>query len=271
MLLGGFDGLHLGHRQLLARAKTSGLSVGVMTIVGGKEDKNLFTFAEREDVFRRAGVDFVLELPFAEIKDVEPQNFLALLEENFSPKLYVCGEDFRFGAGAKGNAETLKTAGTICVDVLPLVEMDGEKISARTVKRYLSLGEVEKANLLLGERFFLLGAVQSGRQVGRTMQFPTANIAYPNEKFSIRQGVYETRVAIDGVVYKGITNYGARPTFEDEEVWTETYLDGFQGDLYGKTLKVEFVRYLRDIQKFENEKSLQKQLQEDIFRVRENR
>lgn len=268
MLLGGFDGLHLGHRQLLARAKTSGLPVGVMTIVGGKEDKNLFTFAEREDVFRRVGVDFVFELPFAEIKDVEPQNFLALLEENFSPKLYICGEDFRFGAGAKGSAETLKAIGTVCVDVLPLVEMHGEKVSSRTVKKHLERGDIESANALLGERFFLLGKVESGRRVGRTLGFPTANAVYPQEKFPLKQGVYETSIRVDGKEYRSITNYGARPTFDNQEVLTESYLDGFDGDLYGKTLKIEFVRYLRGVQKFSGAEALKKQLTEDIGRVR---
>ncbi len=269
MLLGGFDGLHVGHRRLLSRAQASGLPVGVMTIVGGKEGA-LFTPAEREDIFRRSGVDFAFELPFSEIKDLSPENFAEVLRSEFSPKLFVCGEDFRFGAGAKGTPSTLKEGGQVCVEVLPLLEMAGEKVSSRTVKRLLKEGEVARANELLGEPFFLLGEVQSDRKVGRTIGFPTANIAYPQEKFPLKKGVYETRVKLDGKVYEGITNYGARPTFEDASVWTETYLDGFRGDLYGKTLKVEFLRFLREIVKFDGVEELKRQLEYDIRRVRTN-
>lgn len=269
MLLGGFDGLHVGHRKLLSRAKASGLPVGVMTIVGGKGE-GLFTENEREDIFRRNGVDFAFELPFAEIRSLSPQEFLRVLHEEFSPKLVVCGEDFRFGAGALGTPQSIKERGQVCVEILPLVEMDGEKVSSRTVKALLKEGEIVKANEMLGERFFLLGKVEKDRQVGRTIGFPTANIAYPKEKFPLKKGVYETRTEVNGKTYKGITNYGARPTFGDESVWTETYLDGFDGDLYGKTLKVEFVRFLREITKFESAEALKAQLQEDIRRVRTN-
>ena len=268
MLLGGFDGLHVGHRLLLNCAKQSGFPVGVMTIVGGKEE-SIFTFAEREDVFKRAGVDFVFELPFAEIKDLSPDAFLALLEENFQPKLFVCGEDFRFGAKAMGTPQMIKDRGQVCVEILPLVEKDGKKISSTTVKDCLEKGDVQAANLLLGESFFLIGKVKEDRKVGRTLGFPTANIAYPKEKFPLKKGVYETRVYVDGKQYKGITNYGARPTFDNEDVLTETHLDGFSGNLYGRTLKVEFIRYLRDIQKFDGVEELKSQLQADIQSVRQ--
>ena len=173
MLLGGFDGLHVGHRKLLQCAKKSGLPVGIMTIVGAKE-QGLFTFREREDIFRESGIDFVFELPFAEIKELSPKQFLQLLKKEFSPILFVCGEDFRFGANASGGAESLKTDGHVRVEVLPLVEVNGEKVSSRTVKAYLSRGEIESANALLGEPFFLAGEVVKDRQVGRTIGFPTA-------------------------------------------------------------------------------------------------
>ena len=268
MLLGGFDGLHLGHRRLLSYAKKCGLPIGIMTIVGGKAQENIFTFAERESIFRENGVDFVFELPFSEIKDLSPQVFLQKLIAEFNPKLFVCGTDFRFGAGAAGTAETIKQATQVCVEIQNLLEMYGEKVSARTIKGLLSVGDIQKANELLGENFFLIGEVIKDRQVGRMIGFPTANILYPKDKFALKQGVYETRVCVDGQCYKGITNYGARPTFNDAQVLTETYLDGFNGDLYGKTLKVEFVRYLRGVQKFQSVEELTAQLQADIRTVR---
>lgn len=269
MLLGGFDGLHVGHRRLLSYAKTSGLPVGVMTIVGGKEG-NIFTFAERERIFKAHGVDFVFELPFDEIKDTSPTEFLRLLIEEFHPVLFVCGEDFRFGARALGTPETIKTSTRVRVEALSLVKTDGEKISSRKIKELLRDGEIEKANALLGEEFFLCGIVEKDRQIGRTIGFPTANIPYAKDKFPLKKGVYETRATVDGKTYKGITNYGARPTFDDDTVVTETYLDGFSGDLYGKETTIKFVRYLRDVTKFESVAALKNQLQEDVRRVREN-
>ena len=269
MLVGGFDGFHLGHRQLLLRAKQSGLPVGVMTIVGGKE-KPLFTFEERETIFKKAGADFVFELPFSEIKDLSPQEFLGILLFEFQVKLFVCGEDFRFGKMALGTPEDLKGGNRVCVDIQKLVTVDGVKVSSHEIKNLLKQGDVEKANRLLEEPFFLTGEVVADRKIGRTIGFPTANIEYPKEKFPLKQGVYETLVEVDGVFYKGITNYGARPTFDNERVLTETYLDGFDGDLYGKKLTVAFVRFLREIRKFDSAQDLKTQLQEDIRRVRTN-
>lgn len=270
MLLGGFDGLHLGHRALLSCAQKSGFPVGLMTIVGGKEGKSLFTAAEREDIFKNCGVDFVFELPFEEIKNLSPKAFIDLLYQEFSPKLFVCGEDFRFGYQAKGTPETLKWDTRVRVEVCSLLEKYGKKISASEIKDALCKGEVSRANELLGEKYFLSGKVEKDRQVGRTLGFPTANIRYPQEKISLKKGVYETVSILNGKLYRGITNYGARPTFSDETVWTETYFDGFSGDLYGKELKIEFVRYLRDIEKFQDAESLKKQLQTDVRRIREN-
>lgn len=269
MLVGGFDGFHLGHRQLLSCAKQSGLPVGVMTIVGGKE-KPLFTFEERERIFRKAGADFVFELPFSEIKDLSPQEFLKLLLQEFHVKVFVCGEDFRFGKMALGTPEDLKCSDHVRVEMQKLVTMDGVKVSSNTIKGLLQQGKIEKANELLEESFFLIGEVVADRKIGRTIGFPTANIEYAKEKFPLKQGVYETQVEVDGVVYKGITNYGARPTFDNERVLTETYLDGFAGDLYGRKLTVEFVRFLREIRKFESAEDLKNQLEEDIRRVRTN-
>ncbi len=269
ILLGGFDGLHIGHKRLVARAKEYRLPIGAMTIVGAKSGKSLFTFAEREIAFAENGVDFVVELPFEEIRGFSPAAFLRLLTDKYAPRVFLCGDDFRFGKDAVGTPEMIKTSTRVRVETLELIRIDGEKISTGTVKERLIAGDLAGANALLGEPFFLAGLVEKDRQVGRTIGFPTANIKYPDGKIPLKTGVYETRVCVDGVDYKAITNYGARPTFGDASVWTETYLDGFSGDLYGKTLKVRFVRFLREIRKFENAAALQAQLQEDIRRIRE--
>lgn len=267
MLLGGFDGLHVGHRLLVARAQESGLPIGVMTIVGGK-DQALFTLREREEIFKNEGIDCVFELPFEEIKSLSPRQFLTLLEKEFSPRLFLCGDDFRFGYQAQGTPETLKTNTHVCVEVVELLKIRGEKISSSVIKQLLGAGDIEQANLFLGEDFFLTGEVKRDRQVGKTLGFPTANIVYPNEKFPIKKGVYQTWTEIDGKLYHGVTNFGARPTFDNDEVVTETHLIGFDGDLYGKRLTVHFTRYLRDIQKFDTIEDLKAQLAQDIMGVK---
>lgn len=266
LLLGGFDGLHVGHRQLLACAKTYGFPVGVMTIVGGKEG-SLFTLTEREWIFKNAGVDFVFELPFETIKDLPAKRFVQMLEEQFAPAAFVCGEDFRFGFKAEGSAQTLKDITSVHVDVLPLLERNGEKISSSTVKALLAAGDIKQANELLGQPFFLKSMVVEGKKLGRTLGFPTANILYPTEKFPIPFGVYETRVDVGGVEYKGITNFGAQPTVGYGQVCVETYLDAFSGDLYGQTLAVAFLRKIREIQKFKSVDALKEQLQKDLNKI----
>ena len=269
MLLGGFDGLHAGHKKLVETAKRFSLPIGIMTIVGGKGEKNMFTLKEREEMFKSAGVDFAFELPFAEIKDLSPQQFSSLLFDEFHPLAFVCGDDFRFGKNACGNAQMLKRAGQVRVEIEKLITVNGEKISSSKIKTYLAAGQMEQASELLGEDFFLIGAVVKDRGVGRTIGFPTANVEYPKEKYPIKQGVYETRVCVDEKEYKGITNYGNRPTFDNDTIVTETYLDGFSGELYGKELKIRFKRQIREIKKFENAEKLKAQLNEDIRRVRE--
>ena len=269
MLLGGFDGLHAGHKKLVEKAKGFCLPIGIMTIVGGKDAKNLFTLKEREEIFTRAGVDFAFELPFSEIKDLSPQEFSGLLLDEFHPIAFICGDDFRFGKNACGNAQTLKQAGQVRVEVEKLITANGEKISSTKIKGHLAAGQVEQANELLDEEFFLLGTVVKDRGVGRTIGFPTANVAYPKDKYAIKQGVYETRVCVNGKEYKAITNYGNRPTFDNDTIITETYLDGFSGELYGKELKICFKRQIREIKKFESAEKLKAQLNEDIRRVRE--
>ncbi len=270
MLLGGFDGLHAGHKTLVEKAKGFFLPIGIMTIVGGKDEKGLFTLKEREEIFKSAGLDFAFELPFSEIKDLSPQEFSELLIDEFRPTAFVCGDDFRFGKNACGSAQMLKQAGQVRVEVEKLITANGEKISSSKIKTHLAAGQVERVNELLGEAFFLLGTVVKDRGVGRTIGFPTANIAYPKEKYPIKQGVYETRVCVSGKEYKAITNYGNRPTFDNDTIITETYLDGFSGELYGKELKIRFKRYLREIEKFESAEALRAQLGQDIRRVWEH-
>jgi riboflavin kinase/FMN adenylyltransferase len=193
-----------------------------------------------------------------------------MIEREFSPKIFLCGDDFRFGFQAQGTPEILKASTQVCVEVVKLLKINEEKISSSAIKSLLKNGDIEQANLFLGEDFFLKGEVVKDRQVGRTLGFPTANIIYPKDKFPIKQGVYQTWSEIDGKLYHGVTNFGSRPTFHNDDVVAETHFIGFDGDLYGKTLTVHFTRHLRDVQKFDNIAQLKIQLAKDIQMVQKD-
>lgn len=268
-LLGGFDGLHIGHRVLLEKAKSTGLPVGVMSIVGGKGE-DLFTLSEREEIFRSLGVDFAFETVFDRIRTLSPAAFAELMKKSFTPAAFFCGRDFRFGYGAEGDPEFLERYTRVRVDVSDLLTEGGEKVSSSRVKELLSAGDAAGAAKLLGRDFFLRGEVVRGRQVGRSIGFPTANVFYPQGKYPLKRAVYEARAEAEGREYKGIVNYGSRPTFDNGQVLTETYLDGFTGDLYGRTVEIRFVRFLREIRKFASAEELKRQLTTDMERVKNN-
>ena len=147
----------------------------------------------------------------------------------------------------------------------------GEKIGAEHIKALLKNGDVSAADKLLCGGFILTGEVKKDRGIGATIGFPTANIFYPEGKTELKKGVYETRAEVGGVTYKGITNFGSRPTFGNDTVVTETHLIGFRGNLYGKTLTVRFVRYLRDVAAFKNAEELTARLHADVKRVEEGK
>ena len=264
LVFGGFDGLHLGHRALLARAKQSGLPVGVTAIFGGK-GKELFTREEREYLFSQNGVRFALEFPFTEaLKDTSAEDFLRGVFGRLNVRYAVCGEDFRFGRNAAGTAELLARLAPCPVETVPPVcffpEEGGlpHKFSSSACKEFLKRGELSRLNACLysaaedfyGGAYFLGGRVEHGRQIGRTYGFPTLNLSVPPCKLLPPDGVYWGVCGTPQGNFPAIANLGARPTFGVEERKLEAYLDGFSGDLYGEEVRVYPLGYLRPILKF---------------------
>ncbi len=286
LVLGGFDGLHLGHRALLLRAKEAGLPVGITTIFGGK-GKALFTRSEREFLFARAGVAFAYEMKFTEkMRSTSAEDFIREIFSKIAAKKVVCGEDFRFGRDALGTADHLKRLAPCPVEVVPAVSSDWMhtktegiplgKISTTACKKYLASGELPLLNACLqttdfyGSAYFLQGTVEHGRQVGRTYGFPTLNLSVPSEKLLPPDGVYGGLCATPEGNFPTIINIGARPTFDVVERKVEAYLDGFSGDLYGASVRIYPVEFYRGIRKFADAEALKFQLQEDIQRLRDD-
>lgn len=278
--LGFFDGVHLGHQALLAAcrslARKENAKCGVLTFSGGliKEGQGLITtLREREILFRSQAAEEILVLPFDEaLKNMPWQTFYRLLVEGYNACGFVCGEDFRFGAGGEGNAACLQAQsqkdGLSC-SIVDKVVVEDTEVSSRHIRSLLEKGQVEKANRFLGHPHLLCGTVIPGKQLGRTIGIPTANLSYSPERVQLPYGVYACRTEIDGKAYGAVTNIGVRPTVAGEGVTVEPWILDFAGDLYGRELRLEVLSYLRPEQKFPDLEALKAQIEKDALRTRE--
>jgi len=265
-LLGGFDGFHSGHEKLLKKAREFPLPTGIMTIYGAKEGGSLFTLEEREYIFERLGFSFVLEEEFSEdFKNMRAEEFIKKLCAKFKIAAFVCGEDFRFGFKAEGTPEKIREITGIPVfeeDIL--FDSNGGKVGSKAIKCAVAAGNVEYASSVMTYPFFLEGEIIHGREMGRKIGFPTANMLYPKEKAMLKDGVYAVHSVMGGRKYIGIANYGSAPTFGVEQRLTEICFSDFDGNLYGEKIKVFFDSRLRDIKKFSSAEELKGQLALDM-------
>ena len=274
--LGYFDGVHKGHVKVLELAKSLAEELCCKPVVftfsgnlrgklkGGKE---ILSVAEKLNELKRHGFNEILSAPLTEdFLSLSPEDFLSYIGGLYSIKGLVCGEDYRFGKNAAGDVNYLKNyceKQGIKLKVSKTVSVDGKKVSSSAVKKLLGLGDVEKANSLLGYDYYIDGKVSAGRAVGKTLGFPTVNLSVDDEKSPLKEGVYAGYTVIDGVKYKAIINYGAKPTFNIYDKSVEAYLIGFDGNLYGETITLRFTHFIREIQKFADENELKARLYSD--------
>ena len=277
LVLGCFDAIHIGHDKLLReaklQAKINGLDLGVMMFTEGKGDKQIYSFEERVSLLAKYNVKFVLKIDFTEeFKSTKPLDFLATIEEKLNVKAYMSGKDFRFGAKAGGKSSTLKKYAEdeengVWYTAVKDVIYGENKVSTTRIKELIQGGELSEVSLMLGRNFSVTGEVVQGEGRGKSLGYPTLNINYPKYKVELKHGVYGVKCTVDGTEYNGVANYGNKPTFENENVQLEVYLEGFSGDLYGQTVTVEFVKYIREIQKFDSDEELKEQLSKDVETV----
>lgn len=278
VILGFFDCLHLGHIALVKKGAAVAEKLNAVPVVFtysndmnavlGDKSGQVLTCGERLKKLEKLGINAVITCNFDEnYALMSGDEFLNILFSDFSLKGIVCGYDYSFGNGAKSKVEDLRAFADkrgVPVFVESPVVYGGERVSTTLIKKYLSQKEIKKANVLLSTPYFLTGKVVKGKQNGRKIGFPTANVALPSDKFRIGYGVYKTRVMAESKVYKAITNFGAQPTFSSDEVVVECHLKDFDGDLYGKEITVIFDDYIRDIVKFYDIDELKKQLTKDM-------
>lgn len=285
LTIGFFDGVHLGHRYLVSElseiAKKRNFASAVLTfrthprqVLHSDYIPSLLTTAdEKIALLKETGVDYVVMTEFTrEFSMLTAQNFMRLLHDNLNVRCLMIGYDHRFGHNRSEKFEDYvrfgKEIGIEVVQSSPLV-IDGINVSSSTVRKTISEGDVAKAAKLLGREYSLAGTVVKGFQVGRTIGFPTANIAYDDSRILPKDGVYAARVAVESHLYDAMLYIGSRPTVNTGKTSVEAYLFDFSDDIYGKNVNVRFVDRIRDSIKFDSIEELKKQLRKDEIKAKQ--
>ncbi len=284
--IGAFDGLHIGHRQLIRAAGHHAKEMdGELLVVTfwpppqlvmspGRHPSLLQTRRQKERELCRLGVDVLITLPFEHsLARMSPRQFArnVLVQALQLDWVYV-GFNFKFGDGGKGDVQTLRELGAemgFSVEVFPPVRSGGEPISSTRIRRLLRTGKVIPVRELLGRRYQVEGEVIRGRGRGsEEIGYPTANVVVNERLLLPAAGVYSGSAETDGEAYSAVINVGGSPTFGScDSPPVEVHLIGFQGRLYGKSLQLHFQRRLRDLQKFECPGELARQIEVDIRRA----
>ncbi len=277
--IGKFDGVHLGHRELLTRIVEQKQNQYLATVFTfdtsasaffGGEEKELTTKAEKRRLFEAMGIDVLIEFPLnRETAATEPEVFVEDYLAGRMHTAYICaGYDLSFGRQGKGNYELLAKYAArygYRAELIDKVRAGGEEVSSTRVREAVRQGQMEAAAAMLGRAYSVSGCVEHGKQLGRTIGMPTANLIPERDKLLPPNGVYYSKALIDGREYKAISNVGCKPTVNREHVvGIETYLYDFQGDLYGRKMTVELFSFRREERKFDDVDSLKKQMEADI-------
>lgn len=267
--LGYFDGGHLGHatllRQTVSAAEHFGCESAVFTFssLPTKSGLPLFSEEDRLAFFEKAGIETVILAFFDDLRTLSPDAFVSsVLMERCHARLALCGFNFRFGYRAAGDSALLLKLLPDSI-VLPPELYENAPISSTRIKEALLLGNTRAAQDMLGHPYTVSGRVMHGRALGRSLGFPTANMI--PETLLPRYGVYRTEVTLDGKCYKGLTNVGVRPTVGGKSgARTETFIQGFSGDIYEKKLTISFLSFLREERRFASLEELKAQISLDL-------
>lgn len=284
--IGKFDGVHKGHQKLIQAMQTKRkecqtvlftFDVPPASIISRENKGVLATNEERAELLKKQGVDVLVECPFVkEISSMDPEDFVRdILVEALSCKYIFVGPDCHFGYKRKGDVALLSRLQQKYGYRLEVIEKacyEDVEISSTYIRESLCRGEIEKANAMLGADFFYSGKVIGGEQLGRVFGFPTANLQMEEGKVCVPFGVYAVEMEVEnGEIYHGIANIGTKPTVSDEKiVGIETHLLDFEGDLYGKRVRVYLKSFIRKEKKFDSVEALKAEVLRNIEQVRKN-
>ena len=280
LTIGVFDGVHLGHKQLLSKlveqAKHENLISGVVTF---KQHPQcllapqpgfpfLTNLPQKIKLIKDEGVDVIITLSFTlELAQIGAGQFVKLLQQYLNMRGMVLGPDFTLGRNREGNADVLCKLGqsmNFKLIIIPQIAVNGEVVSSTAIRNELAKGDMEKVNRMLGRFFSLEGRVISGIGRGAEIGFPTANLDIEPERALPADGIYATLAYSDNKRYYSVTNIGNRPTFGENERTVEVYIINYQGDLYRHQLKIDIIKKLRDEKKFDTSEELKRQIEDDI-------
>jgi len=271
LCLGFFDGVHLGHQKMIKAAVEEGHPVGVLTfdipphfVTGQISNKRCLTsIDEKAEYLDELGVSYMFILTFDEVtRNIYRLDFVDWVLKKFKPNKIYCGEDFRFGKDALGDAKFLKQH--FDVEVTPLLSKNGMKISSKDIREYVLNGEIHKAVSLLGHPYRIVGEVKNGLHQGTKIGFPTANLSLDFPYVMPKEGVYMGYCEAFSKKYKAMISISTHPTLNQlSRPIIEVHIIDFSGMLYGNTIYVDFTERIRDIVKFDSPEDLIKQLAKD--------
>lgn len=274
---GKFDGIHKGHKHLISIARDyadkNGLLIVFFTVITehkNNNDKVITTLEEKRKICEELGIDVLFEYKLSDAAmHMKPEDFLKkIIKEKLHAKVVVAGSDWRFGRDRGGDTSLLKAYQKIYNYEAVVIDKDtynGRDISSTYIREQILLGHMETVNLLLGYPYCIFGEVKKGRQIGRTINFPTINLIPDKDKLLPPFGVYASKIEIDRKIFFGITNIGIKPTVkEDSEITIETNIFDFEGDLYGKKVCVCLCHFQRPEMKFENLEKLKSSIENDV-------
>lgn len=253
--IGDFDGMHRAHKKVITGAD----DVTIYSV------NNKFSLLQKS-IFQDRYPNTVFA-DFDEIKGMSGQEFIEkILVEKFNAGIILCGFNFRFGKNASWGALDMRKyleSKDVWVRILEHLDFDGDPISSTRIREAVSKGEIEKANEMLGYNFTFESKVIEGDRRGRTVGFPTINQHLPQKLITPKFGVYESACIVDGKSYKAFTNIGIRPTWRVDKPLCETHIFDYSGNLYGKIIRIELIKYLREEKEFSSVDDLKKQLEYD--------
>jgi len=281
LALGTFDGVHIAHKEVIESvvnvAKKAGLLSVVYTFSNHPKEMNdsvetpkkLITPEKKIEIIKNLGVDVLIIVPFDERQlNIEAETFLqSIIVDKINAKHIIVGYDFRFGQNAKGCVNMLSDHQEIydyTLDIIKPIRHDGVIVSSTIIRNYLLNGQVEEANTLLGRKYDLKGKIIKGKQVGKTLGFPTINLETTYDMSILKPGVYITETLLDDKIYPSVTNVGFNPTFNQQNFNVETFILDFDQDLYDETVHILFTRFIRPEIKFDSLEDLIKRIDEDV-------
>lgn len=278
--LGNFDGVHLGHQKLIKkaveRAKDDGMASAVFTFSNhpknllpkGKKIKSILGEDEKGEILQGLGVDYMFDIEFTkEIMSMSPMEFIEkLLIGKLNMRAAFCGFNYHFGSKAQGNPGVLRQAAdrmSFDVTEMEAYKIKGNIVSSSLIRTLIASGQVEKCMTYMGRNYAIGGEVVVGNRLGRKLGFPTSNLVIDPVMVTPPNGVYATYCCYNGTKYCGVTNVGIKPTIGHYNKNVETHIFNFDKELYGKHIRVEFLKKMRDEVKFNNVKDLSEQIVRD--------